>query len=88
MKTIENKPRSEKDTEMLFDLMDLVKKHWPDGQMPLDSIVVTFGMLIAASMATRPLEERKRVAKYFSQEIIRPSRELRELADQYRNTIN
>lgn len=58
----------------IIDLADLVKKHYPDGRMRVDDIVIYFGIVIAAALAGQPEAVRDRAARHLAQKIRVPDK--------------
>lgn len=63
----------------ILELADLVKKHYPDGQMRVDDVVVYFGMVLAGALAGQPEPVRDRAARQVSQAIRHPDATLRRM---------
>lgn len=60
------------DSEFTEHLITRILVSYPDGKMPVDSILVVFGMTMAAALSSYTRAERKRAAKALSDMILDP----------------
>ena len=67
------------DAAFIGDLVELVQKHYPDGRMRVDSIVISFGMVLSAAVAGQPEDVRDRAARFIAQQIRVPDKPVRRL---------
>lgn len=58
----------------IIDMAELVKKHYPDGRMRVDDIVIYFGIVIAAALAGQPEAVRDRAARQIAHKIRVPDK--------------
>lgn len=64
--------RNKTDAEFTEHLITAILVRYPNGIMPVDSIMVVFGMTMAAAMSSFPRADRKRAAEAISKWIIDP----------------
>lgn len=48
---------------MTKEVIEVIQRHYPDGNVPVDTLTVVFGLGLASALAGEPFATRKRVGK-------------------------